>query len=218
MTFVLPRSALEDVLAHSREGVPQEVCGLFAGRRVGDRRAVVRHYRVPNVHPRPIGQYLLDPKEQLRLTLEIEDDLGLEVLGFYHSHPIGPARLSTTDEARATWPDAVYFLVWLAPEEGFGAWTWNAERNRFLPEALEVVGSAPAIVEEEDARLRELTALAPFLIDPEHERVHRADGMTRACAGEIDPARVQTAADVLKASLAMKTRHYSPCPRCWAGG
>lgn len=137
MALLLPRATLEDILAHAREGKPLEVCGILAGRREGERRVVDRHYRVRNAHPRPVGEYTLDPGEQLRITLEVEDDLGLEILGFYHSHPAGPPRLSATDAARASWPGASYLLVWLRPEEGFGSWTWNAEARRFEPEAVE---------------------------------------------------------------------------------
>lgn len=140
VALVLPRAILDDLLAHAREGRPEEVCGILAGRRDGDRRAVHRHYRVRNAHARPVGEYLLDPNEQLRVTLEVEDELGLEVIGFYHSHPAGPPRLSATDAARASWPGATYFLVWLRPGEGWGAWTWDAEGRRFVGEAVEVPG------------------------------------------------------------------------------
>lgn len=134
----MPRAILDDILAHAREGKPLEVCGMLAGREEGGRRVVHRHYRVRNANPRPVGEYTLDPEEQLRITLEVEDDLGLEIVGFYHSHPAGPPRLSATDAARASWPGASYFLVWLRPEEGYGSWSWNAEARRFEAEAVEV--------------------------------------------------------------------------------
>lgn len=130
----IPRALLDDVHAHARDGAPQEVCGLLAGRRVGDDHEVVRAYRIRNVHPRPVGEYQLDPQEQLRVTLEVEDDLGLEVVGFYHSHPAGPARFSATDAARASWPGLSYLIVHLRPAEGHLSARWNAEKNRFEPE------------------------------------------------------------------------------------
>ena len=134
----IPRALLDDVYAHAREGVPQEVCGLLAGTRGEDgSHAVTCVFRIPNAHPRPVGEYLLDPAEQLRVTLHVEDDLGLEVLGFYHSHPIGPARLSATDAARATWPGVSYLLVWLRPEEGHLSARWDDVRGRFEAEPVD---------------------------------------------------------------------------------
>ncbi len=213
MLLVMAERTLNDILAHAREGRPLEVCGILAGARDGDRREIARHYRVRNAHERPVGEYLIDPKELLRVTLEIEDELGLDVLGFYHSHPAGPPRLSATDAARATWPDAAYFLVWLHPAEGYGAWTWDAPAGRFRDIPVEVVVAAPSRVPS----FEELRRLGPFLIDPAHARVHRSESLSDACAAEIDPSRVQAAADILRASLTLKTRHYLPCPRCWPG-
>lgn len=135
----IPKALLDDVYDHARSGVPEEVCGLFAGRRTPEgAHEVARVYRVRNASPRPVGQYLLDPQEQLRITLAVEDELGLEVVGFYHSHPTGPPRFSATDAARATWPGVSYFLVHLKPREGHLSARWDAERGRFEPEDVEV--------------------------------------------------------------------------------
>jgi len=133
----IPRAVLDAVYAHARSGAPQEVCGILAGVREADTHVVRRAYPVRNVHPRPVGEYQLDPQEQLRVTLEVEDDLGMEVLGFYHSHPAGPARLSATDAARASWPGASYLLVHLRPSEGHLSARWDADANRFVPEPVQ---------------------------------------------------------------------------------
>lgn len=134
----VPRAILDGVYAHAREGQPHEVCGLLAGTRTGDERTVHQGFRVRNAHPRPVGEYLLDPAEQLRVTLLVEDELGLEVVGFYHSHPAGPARLSATDAARASWPGVSYLLVHLQPQEGHLSARWDADENRFVDEEVTV--------------------------------------------------------------------------------
>lgn len=125
--------------AHARAGSPEEVCGLLAGRREGDAHVVERAFPIRNAHERPVGEYLLDPHEHLRTTLHVEDELGLDVVGFYHSHPAGPPRLSATDAARATWPGASYFLLWLRPDEGYLSARWDEARGRFVPEDV-IVG------------------------------------------------------------------------------
>lgn len=132
----IPAALLDEVYAHARKGAPEEVCGLLAGRRGPEgAHEVVHVFPVRNAHPRPVGEYLLDPQEQLRLTLRIEDELGLEVVGFYHSHPAGPARFSATDAARASWPVS-YLLVHLKPQEGHLSARWDAEAGRFRPEEV----------------------------------------------------------------------------------
>lgn len=134
----IPRAVLDEVYAHAREARPHEACGILAGSTKGNTRAVARAFRVRNAHPQPAAEYLLDPTEQLRVTLLVEDELGLEVVGFYHSHPTGPARLSATDAARASWPGASYFLVHLQPTEGHLSARWEAEESRFVDEAVSV--------------------------------------------------------------------------------
>ena len=139
----IPREVLEGIYAHAREGRPQEVCGLLAGRSRDGEHLVTHAFRVRNAHPRPVGEYTLDPQEQLKLTLKVEDELGLEVVGFYHSHPAGPARFSATDAARASWPGASYLLVHLAPVEGHLCARWDAERGRFVDEPVAVSAALP---------------------------------------------------------------------------
>lgn len=136
VVLLIPRGVLDGIYAHAREGAPEEVCGVLAGRREGSVHQVLRAFRVRNAHPRPVGEYELDPTEHLRVTLHVEDELGEEVVGFYHSHPAGPARLSATDAARASWPGVSYLLIHLRPTEGHLSARWRAEKGRFEPEPV----------------------------------------------------------------------------------
>ncbi len=200
-------AVLSSIIAHAREHVPEEVCGILAGRDEAGIRDVVHAFPVPNAHERPIGEYLIEPKEQLRLTLKIEDELGLDVVGFYHSHPAGPPRLSATDKARANWPGATYFLAWLRPEEGCGAWQWDADMNRFITQEVVIGGTDP---------LAPLKARGAFLIDTANACVHRLDGAVPACALDAVPeASRQFAVDEARATMVLKTRHYSACVHCY---
>jgi len=132
----IPRALLADAHAHAHAEAPREACGLLAGREEGEARIVTHLFRVRNAAPDPERTYLLDPEEMLRVVLHVEDELGLDVLGFYHSHPAGPARFSGTDAARASWPGASYLLVHLAPHEGHLAARWGAAEARFVDEAV----------------------------------------------------------------------------------
>jgi proteasome lid subunit RPN8/RPN11 len=95
---------------------------------------VVRPCR--NVAPSPGWEYVAHPQDQLAAFLEIEDALGLDVIGLYHSHPRGPAHPSEVDAARATYAGASHVVVWLEPDEGLGSWTWTPPE--FRPEPVEI--------------------------------------------------------------------------------
>lgn len=157
--LVFERSAYDSVLAHAREGTPEEVCGVLGGSREVDRREtsvgasdeaasrdgdiarVTVARRVTNVAASPESCYELDPAEQVRVMDEIEESA--EVVGFYHSHPRGPDRPSGVDEAQATWAGYSYCIVSLAgAEPTVGSWRWTGEDGGFEAERVDVQ-SAP---------------------------------------------------------------------------
>lgn len=134
----VPRSAYDAVVEHAREGAPAEVCGLLGGTFGEDRSRVAAVERAANAADDPETAYAIAPAEQFALMDRLEAD-GHSVVGFYHSHPRGPARPSDVDVARATWPSRSYLLVDLAGAHPVvGAWRWDGDRGRFVREVLEV--------------------------------------------------------------------------------
>jgi proteasome lid subunit RPN8/RPN11 len=111
---VLTRDHLASVLDQAREEAPLECCGLL----LGQGRRVERVFRGTNVDRSPVT-YNMDPQELFRAHREMEDR-GLDLVAIYHSHPRTRAFPSSTDVAKATYPDAVYMIVSLqdgaAPE------------------------------------------------------------------------------------------------------
>jgi len=99
---------------------PQEVCGLLAGSGV----EVLRVYSVTNILHSPV-RYRMDPAEQLKVFLEIEEN-GWELVGIYHSHPKGPDLPSITDLREAYYPDAVFLILF----PGAGTWRCRGFRIR----------------------------------------------------------------------------------------
>ncbi len=104
----LPAGLRAQILAHARQGYPEEVCGLVAGRS----GCAVEVYPGRNISPTPRVAYELDHDTLARL-IDIED-AGLELVAIYHSHPAGPEVPSATDIARAAYPAAVYLILSLA--------------------------------------------------------------------------------------------------------
>lgn len=126
----------EAVVAHAREGAPEEVCGVLAGMTGNEDARVSAAERVPNVAARPQSRYELDPEAQMRAMHALED-AGREVVGFYHSHPQGPTGPSATDAAQAAWPGYRYVIVSLGESVEIGSWVWDGER--FREEAVRII-------------------------------------------------------------------------------
>jgi proteasome lid subunit RPN8/RPN11 len=132
----LPDSLREDIVAHARDGAPEEVVGVLAGTRGDDTSTVERVYKSDNAAETPETRYEIAPAEELDL-LERIDEAGLDVVGFYHSHPRGPAAPSETDARLAAWPGRSYVIVSLAGEASeIGSWRWTGEA--FEAEAVEI--------------------------------------------------------------------------------
>ena len=101
---------LRKIVAHAREAAPAECCGLLVGRS----DEIVDAIPTRNVAGDE-SRFLIDPKDHIDGRREARRR-GLEVVGFYHSHPRSPAEPSATDVAEASYPDHVYLIVSLASE------------------------------------------------------------------------------------------------------
>ena len=99
---------IDEIVAHARDGLPNECCGMVGGSD-GEARTV---YRAANAEASPL-RYSIDAKEQFRLMKAIEA-AGEELVGIYHSHTKSAAYPSQTDVNLAGWPDAVYLIASLA--------------------------------------------------------------------------------------------------------
>ncbi len=104
----IPPALADEIVAHAREDLPNECCGMVGG---SDEEARTL-YRAENAEASPL-RYSIDSKEQFRLMREIEG-AGEELAAIYHSHTKSPAYPSQTDVNLAGWPEAVYLIVSLA--------------------------------------------------------------------------------------------------------
>ena len=108
----ISRALVDEMVAHAREDLPNECCGMIGGRD-GVATSIVR---VENAAASPL-RYEMDPQGQFDALKKIEDG-GEELVGIYHSHTRSAAYPSQTDvnEARM-WPEQVYVIVSLENEE-----------------------------------------------------------------------------------------------------
>lgn len=115
--LVIPKTIVDDIIAHAKELTPHECCGLLAGT-----NGVVSHlYRIKNIVAMDGAQNLssfdaakvahlerLSPAEraEIAFVMDMQDfstakkdmrNKGLDLQVVYHSHPHDPARPSVTD-------------------------------------------------------------------------------------------------------------------------
>lgn len=101
----------DEIFAHARTDTPDECCGLLFGKGT----AAERLQRMENVEHSPLN-YRVDSRELFE-AFEAMDQIGLELVGIYHSHTHSPAYPSRTDISLAGYPDTHYLIVSLANPE-----------------------------------------------------------------------------------------------------
>ena len=107
------RRAIEDA---ARADYPNEMCGVIVGdapAAAGGRALRFEHARNTAASP---YRYEIHPDDLLRLTIET-DDADEVFWAIVHSHTHTPAVPSPTDIGLAFYPDALYVLISLSPDE-----------------------------------------------------------------------------------------------------
>ena len=103
--LTLKKTLLDKIISQSRKEFPNEACGILAGKA----GRVEKVYEMVNAEKSP-QTYFMDSREQLKVMKEMRN-LGLEMVGIYHSHVASPARPSSHDIELALYPDVSYVIV-----------------------------------------------------------------------------------------------------------
>ena len=120
-TVRLPRVHAETMIAHAREGKPEEICGLVAQDEAGH---IVGTVPVKNGAKNKIIHYTMDPLSQHKAFMKLDEE-EWDLSGIYHSHPATVGYPSVTDQRMAfdpednypLYPDAIYFIISLADDD-----------------------------------------------------------------------------------------------------
>lgn len=132
--------------AHLEAGYPHEACGILIGEGsasgVESQKAVKDLVAVPNVwsleseHEGLRNRYLISPDDMARAD-RAAGKRGLDIVGFFHSHPDHPSRPSETDRENA-WPNVSYVIV--SVQQGrattMNSWVLRDDREQFDEEAV----------------------------------------------------------------------------------
>ncbi len=145
----------ESIRRHGEETYPHECCGVMLGQADDDGRVVTRTVRCGNTRSdSPHNRYQIAPQELVRVQREARK-AGLEIVGFYHSHPDHPAQWSQTDFAEAHWIGCSYVITSI--ERGTAKVTnsfllgGDTEDNKRFEDEVVRVGLAERVAANESA-------------------------------------------------------------------
>ncbi len=109
--LLLPAQLLADLFAQARAELPNECCGLLAGRLEADGKVgrVVKRYPFVNALASPV-EYNADPRGLFEAVRDMRR-LGLVELATYHSHPASDPIPSQKDRERSYSDDVISLIV-----------------------------------------------------------------------------------------------------------
>ena len=121
MKLHIPSRLYEEMLAQAVAELPNECCGLLAGRD----GMVTHRYAMPNALASPV-RYESDPRAMFAAFKDMRAE-GIELLAIYHSHPTSHPVPSRTDLARNYSEDVQNLIIGLTgPGPEVRAWWLTA--------------------------------------------------------------------------------------------
>lgn len=129
-----------DIRAHGAETYPYECCGALLGREIDENlREILGLYRLVNRRDDSPRNRFSVTSEDVRDAEKAAREKGLDVLGWYHSHPDHPAKPSQYDQDHA-WPWYSYVIVSVTNgmPEYMTSWRLADDRSGYASEDLEI--------------------------------------------------------------------------------
>jgi proteasome lid subunit RPN8/RPN11 len=136
--LVISPRHLQTIGRHATASYPDECCGVLIGRAMEDATVVERVLSVGNERQDSRhNRFLISPETILAAQKEARG-LGLDIVGYYHSHPDHPARPSDFDREHA-WPWVSYLIVSLEGRKVVDTRSWRLREDResFDEEAID---------------------------------------------------------------------------------
>jgi proteasome lid subunit RPN8/RPN11 len=135
----------QKIREHGARGYPQEVCGALLGREAAEHggdaslREVLAVLPLENRREESRHNRFSLTADDVRRAERAASDRGLEMLGWYHTHPDHPARPSEFDREHA-WPWYSYVILSVAarvPGE-MTSWRLADDRSGYTAERIEI--------------------------------------------------------------------------------
>jgi proteasome lid subunit RPN8/RPN11 len=128
---------LNELIGHATASYPNEACGILLADPQNPKH-ILEIYPTKNVTTEnPRNRYVVDPLEFLDADRQAEEQ-GLEICGFYHSHPNYPPTPSEYDRKLAQ--EGYLYLILSIRDGAFDqarAWMYRPEEKHFEEVGLE---------------------------------------------------------------------------------
>jgi proteasome lid subunit RPN8/RPN11 len=129
MDIRVSRPVMEALLSEAARSAPDECCGVL----FGHDGLIEGAKPAANVADDPRRRFEIEPQSLVDAHRASRAG-GPQVLGYYHSHPSGPAEPSATDRAQAAHDGSIWAIVgtsavtfWRDEEAGFVALSYTVE-------------------------------------------------------------------------------------------
>lgn len=129
MQVCITAPALAIIIAAAARAHPHEACGLL----LGQDAAIIRAQTTSNVASLPDRHFEIDPAALIAAHRATRAG-GPAILGYFHSHPNGPAAPSPTDAAMAARDGRIWAIV-----AGNTVALWRDTASGFEPLSYDVV-------------------------------------------------------------------------------
>jgi len=110
--LTISKTLLSKIETHGEATYPDECCGALIGTlnpETGD-KVITKIVEMDNISDEnKKRRFMIKPEEYKRVET-VANEEGLQLLGFYHSHPDHPAKPSETD-LKFAWPFFSYFIT-----------------------------------------------------------------------------------------------------------
>lgn len=124
MPLFMKKETYNKMVEHLKKAYPREGCGFLIGKanRVEDIRPA------ENISSQnPMRRYEISPEEFVKVEKELRNT-GMEIIGFYHSHPDVGVYFSDTDKEFA-WEGYYYVVVGINKGEEGDCGVWIKKNN-----------------------------------------------------------------------------------------
>jgi proteasome lid subunit RPN8/RPN11 len=110
-TLTIPDEIYNAIRSHGERTYPHECCGVLLGKSSDAGSSVEAAVEAGNTRTDSAhNRYNIAPQELVRIQRQGRER-GLDIVGFYHSHPDHPAQWSKTDFEEAHWIGCSYVIT-----------------------------------------------------------------------------------------------------------
>ena len=138
MAIKIDKRHFELIEAYGEGAYPNECCGFLLGKENNGEKEVLSTLPAFNAQEEEelYHRFLITPADFLRAQ-RFASERGMEIVGFYHSHPDAPARPSRYDLEHG-WPWYSYIIVSVSQRKAadLTSWVLQDDRLKFRREQL----------------------------------------------------------------------------------